>query len=153
MFATANSRAVLRFVPLFVALTLAGVTAACGDDEEEPEPDVQTIRLVISGTPQPINISREDETPPIVITPGEHTVTAAFLRANGDPEPLVTDEEFELRLSFTPTGVATFEAGAVPFTGTLTGVAAGTTTMKVELYHLLEGHADFEKNVTLTVSN
>jgi hypothetical protein len=149
MFATSIIRSVIRLVPHVMVLALAGVSVACNSDGPEDEPEVQTIRLVI-GT-QTIDIDRAAATPTITIAIGAHNVTATFLRANGDIEPLVNATEFEIRLEGMNASIATFtHAGA--FAGTLTGVAAGSTNVTVQLYHKVEAHADFEKSVMLTVT-
>jgi hypothetical protein len=151
MFTMSCCRFATRFAPLVLAITVAGLTSACGDDDIL-EPDVQTIRLVISGVTAPIDIDAgATVSPTILITPGAHTVTATFLRANGDIEPLVTGTEFELRLENLNPAIATFtRTGA--FTGTLTGLAVGSDEATIELFHLEELHPDFgPKGVTITV--
>jgi hypothetical protein len=89
---------------------------------------------------------------PIVIGQTATPVAATFLRANGDVEPLVTAAEFELQFNDLNTNIVTFtRTGA--FTGTLTGVAAGTDVVTVVLYHKEAMHEEYEiPNVNLQVN-
>ena len=133
----------LRVGTAALALTLGA--AACGDDDggpEEPEPKVQTMRLTVGGTPYDFTGTTN---PTIALRANTATtVTAQFLLANGQPEPLVTAETFELRIAPTTASDLTFtRTGA--FTGTLTtSRAAGQTfSASAELYHRIEQHEDF----------
>lgn len=134
-------------------LALALMTGACGDDpvNEEPEPDVATMRLVV-GT-QTITVNANSGAVvggPIVLPVNTNvTVTATFLRADGTADPLVTATTFDLdvtpalgNVTFTRTG---------PFTGTLRGTVVGSTVVQFGLLHLAEGHNEFEYNVAVTV--
>ena len=134
-------------------LALALMTGACGDDpvNEEPEPDVATMRLVV-GT-QTITVNANSGAVvggPIVLPVNTNvTVTATFLRADGTADPLVTATKFDLdvtpalgNVTFTRTG---------PFTGTLRGTVVGSTVVQFGLLHLAEGHNEFEYNVAVTV--
>ena len=133
----------LRVGTAALALTLGA--AACGDDDggpEEPEPQVQTMRLTVGGTAYDFTTS---STPTIPLRANTATtVTAQFLLANGQPEPLVTAEVFELRIAPTAASDLTFtRTGA--FAGTLTtGRAAGQSfSASAALYHRGDDHNDF----------
>ena len=141
-----------RFMILAFSFALMGTLGACDDDPVEPEeePEVETVRLTIGG--QVITmVSGNPPSSPITITRAAHAVAAVYLRADGSNETLVTSAEFELRLVPANSSILTFTtAGA--FGGTLTGVAAGSTTMRLELFHKVEGHADFTvTNIAVTV--
>lgn len=154
MFGISRIRSRLHVAPAVLALVCAGLTAACGDDELD-EPQVQTIRLVVGTGASAVtyNIDRGTGlTGNIVIGRTATPVTATFLRANGQGEPLVTAAEFELRLEDLNPAIATFtRTGA--FTGTLTGVAVGTDAVTVQLYHTVDMHPDFgPRSVNLQVN-
>ena len=133
----------LRVGAAALALTLGA--AACGDDDggpEEPEPQVQTMRLTVGGTAYDFTTS---STPTISLRANTATtVSAQFLLANGQPEPLVTADVFELRIAPTTASDLTFtRTGA--FTGTLTTTrAAGQTfSASAALFHRGDAHNDF----------
>lgn len=121
-----------------VGLMVTGVTA-CDDDpaDVEEEPEVQTIRLVVGS--QTINFIASQ--PAAFIARGAHNVSVSFLRANGSVDPVVNATDFEVQITAANTSIVTFtRTGA--FTGTLTGVAAGSTTLKVCLFHKGEQHCE-----------
>ena len=133
----------LRVATATLALTLGA--AACGDDDggpEEPEPQVQTMRLTVGSTTYDFTTS---STPTISLRANTATtVSAQFLLANGQPEPLVTADVFELRIMPTAASDLTFtRTGA--FTGTLTTTrAAGQSfSASAALFHREEQHEDF----------
>lgn len=133
----------LRVATATLALTLGA--AACGDDDggpDEPEPAVQTMRLTVGGTAYDFTTAN---TPTIPLRTNTATaVSAQFLRSNGQPETLVTAEQFELRVRATAASDLTFtRTGA--FTGTLTTTrpAGQTFSGSAELFHLGEQHPDF----------
>jgi hypothetical protein len=147
----ATTRFRLSLVLRSVVAACALATAACDDDTTEPEdePEVQTLRLVIGTTTYNID-KGTGLTGSITLPRSASTITATFLRADGTVESLVSASTFELRITFANTALATF-ARTGAFTGTITGVAAGTTTAVVQLFHLEEQHADFERTVNVTV--
>lgn len=112
--------------------------AACGDPEEEAEPEVETIRLTIGGTTVNIN-SACQATPGSVSLPAAGAALAAtFLKADGNVEPLVTSDEFELQVS----PAARFTRSSA-FAGTLTPAAEGGVQVSFVLFHKIEQHEDF----------
>ncbi|MSR03563.1 MAG: hypothetical protein EXR94_12620 [Gemmatimonadetes bacterium] len=118
------------------ALTLA---AGCSSEPEEMEPEVETMRVTIGTTV--INFSGGTCTPvpaSATIPAGGAAVSATFLKADGSPETIVTDQEFELKVE--PAGRFT---RASAFAGTLSGGAAGTTAVTFALFHKIEQHEDF----------
>lgn len=137
--------------PLALSLTLL---AACGDSnpvDVDPADSVASVRLTLTNTMATVVTIAEGGAVtggPVVLPAGATTVAVSFLNAEGQ---LVGGlDEFELRLvpanaalvSFTRTG---------PFTGRLTRLAAGTTTLDVQLYHVLEGHADRNWSLPVTM--
>ena len=133
----------LRVGAAALALTLGA--AACGDDDggpEEPEPQVQTMRLTVGGTAYDFTPST---TPTISLRANTATaVTAQFLLANGQPEPLVTAEVFEVRITPTTASDLTFtRTGAFAGTLTTTRAAGQTFSASAALYHRGDDHNDF----------
>lgn len=130
-------------------LSLGGV--ACKEDPAD-EPQIATLRIAAGA--QTINISDNGTVTggPLTLTVGTaRAITATALKADGMPETLVTDAEF--RLDVTPAaGTVTF-ARTGPFAGSLTATAAGSTTISVQLFHIIENHPDFGPfNVPVTVN-
>lgn len=129
-----------------VALTVGLLVASCGDstgpEEEEHEPEVATMRLTVGS--QTINVAEDGTVTggPIVIPVGNTTISAQFLLASGQPEPLVTADVFQLNVDSDNTGVAGFTRTAA-FGGSLVGTAAGSTILRFALFHIEEGHEDF----------
>jgi hypothetical protein len=135
---------------LLIPLLLAG----CKDDpvDAEPEPDFATMRLTV-GT-QVVNITRLSGAisgGPILLQRNAATpVTATFLLANGQPDPVVTTSTFELRVTPVSGGVTFARTNA--FAGTLTGPTAGAAAATFTLFHLAAGHPEFDAtNVPITV--
>jgi hypothetical protein len=123
------------------------VTAACDDDTTavEEEPEVATMRLVVGA--QTINVADDGTVTggPMTLVVGANTVTATFLGANGQPEPLVTTAEFQLNVEVLGGAPITFQRSASnAFSGTLTATAAGQgRQLRFSLFHIEEQHEDF----------
>lgn len=120
---------------------LVPALAACDDDGTEPNDhadDVAIIRLAV-GT-QTFNIMQSGAQGGLTIPVGSTPVTATFLAANNDVLTigsnfrLDVDSQNSSRVTFTRTG---------SFSGTLTGVAAGTAVVNVCLRHIADNHCDF----------
>ncbi|HXV85510.1 MAG TPA: hypothetical protein VD793_02370 [Gemmatimonadales bacterium] len=135
----ARFRRFLWAAPLALGVALLG--GSC-PDEVEQEPEVAAVRLTV-GT-QTVEVSDNGTvTPAAGITINATTnLSATFLRADGSTETLVTDAEFELRVTSQSTGVVTFTRTG-PFAGTLNKLSTGPTQLSVELFHLVEQHPDF----------
>jgi hypothetical protein len=132
----------LAFFPLFAAVSML---AACGDDPVEPEDPaeaIESMQLTIGANTVTLNTSGAvvSGTTPIVIPAGTHAVSATFLDGSGAS---INSElgEFEMRLTPASTALLTF-ARTGAFTGTVTRVAAGSTTLDFVLWHIAEGHED-----------
>lgn len=133
-----------------VALLVASVPlfVACGDDdpvEPDPEPEVQTMTLTAGASSITIDKTTGAPSGQLTVAAGTTTITAAFRKADGSVEALVTGAEFDVRIS---------PASGTPFTwtpntslgGTLvtSGVTSGQTIpSSVDLFHRAEAHADF----------
>jgi hypothetical protein len=132
-----------RLLQIVTALSVVITAAACGDDEVDPEPQVETMRLVVGTQTITVNSSGTVTGGPIVVARNTPTtVTATFLRANGTADPLVTTAEFRLKGATDNAAIATFTF-TTGFSGTITGLAAGTTLVRFSLLHIEEDHDDF----------
>ncbi|MBM4187960.1 MAG: hypothetical protein FJ206_11700 [Gemmatimonadetes bacterium] len=129
---------VIRMAVSFAAMAAVAFVAGCGSDEEEGEPEVETMRLVIGATTVNINAACVAVPASVTIPAAGAQMTASFLKADGTPETLVTDTEFEIRIE--PAGRFT---RASAFAGTITGGAAGSAQLSFELFHKVEQHEDF----------
>lgn len=136
-----------------VAVALAALVAGTGcKKEEEAEPDVASVTLTVGSQTITINSTGTVTGGPIVFTrPTAPTISASFRNAAGTPDPVAHGGDFEMGVVSAATGTLTFTRTAA-FTGTLTGVAAGSTTIAVSLFHIAEAHDDFGPfNVPVTV--
>ncbi|MDA0330327.1 MAG: hypothetical protein O2958_15145 [Gemmatimonadetes bacterium] len=127
-----------------LALTLSLAVTACGDDmgPEEEEPEVATMRITVGA--QSIDVADDGTVTggPISLSVGSTSISVQFLLANGQPEPLVTDAVFQVNVESDNAGVVSFtRVGA--FDGTLVAGAAGSTTVRLALFHIEEAHEDF----------
>lgn len=144
-------RSTLRVPFALLALTGALVLAACSEEDEvEQEPDVAIIEINFGGNSVRINSAGTVTGGSLTFPIGQTNVTARFLRANGSEDPLATEEEFELRIVPGSTAIATFTSLG-GFDGRITGIAAGTTLTRFQLFHIEEQHEDFEVSVNITI--
>lgn len=120
------------------ALLALALLAACGGDEDEHEPDIATMRIIIGATAVDFAGSCTPSIPTVVIPAVGASVAASFLRADGSPDPAVTEDEFELKVEpasrFTRTSA---------FAGTLSGGNPGSAQVSFALLHKEEQHEDF----------
>ena len=121
------------------AALLGMVLVAGCSEEEEQEPEVDTMRIVIGNTT--VNFAGGTCTPSpatVTIPTTGAAVAATFLRDDGSPDPLVTAGVFELDVEpaarFTRTS---------PFAGTISGGQPGQTTFSFSLLHIEEQHEDY----------
>ena len=138
------------------ALGLALLATACEDKtgpDEEDEPDVATIQLLIGTQTVSINTGNGVVTggPINLALNSSSLVTATFLRANGTADPIVTPTDFELRVEQATTGITFTRTG--PFAGTLRGTTAGNGSAKFILYSTDHGHPEYEYVVPITVAS
>jgi hypothetical protein len=153
-FPTRWTRAGRKASALAAILLLALTAAGCNDSGTEPdddEPNVATMRLTVGQ--QTINVNARTGAVtggPIVIPVGNTAVSAQFLLDNGQPDPVATSASFRLDVDPANTQVVTF-ARTSAFAGTLQGLQAGSTTILFGLFHLGEGHEEFEWPVPVQV--
>jgi hypothetical protein len=141
-----------RFIAITLLAAVPTLTACSKDDDHDDEPEVAFIELTIGATTirvdeggnvtgGPVSIARDTDV----------AVTARFLRANGQPDPLVTADEFRLTGEPVNPGGITFTSTAA-FTGTLRGLQAGIHGVRFGLLHVAENHTDFGPlTVSITV--
>jgi hypothetical protein len=123
-----------------LGLLLTGLTACEEDEGPEEEPEIAAIRLVIG----PATINSTGGNPPATtpsIARGTHNVTVTALAANGSTITLGSD--FELRI-LQVSGVALPFTRTGALTGTINAAAAGQGVVTVQIFHLGEGHEDYE---------
>jgi hypothetical protein len=135
-----------------LAAAAVALVAACNNSSEpEPEPEVATMRLTIGAQTVDVSDLGVVTGGPIVIA-ANTAISAAWLRADGTADPLVTAADFQLTVVPANTGVVTFTRSSA-FAGTLNRVAAGATTIEFSLFHVIEGHEDFGPfDVPITVN-
>jgi hypothetical protein len=143
MFWKARRTRLLTLAPLFAALALA---AACGDDDDEDDEGADQADLIVSMNlivgNQAISISRSGTATPStpIIMQTSVPISATFVNSAGNVIAGLND--FELRVTSDNTARFTFTRVSA-FQGTLNRIAAGTTTLRVGLWHTTEGHFDF----------
>jgi hypothetical protein len=130
-----------------VSVAVFALLTACGDDtgtSGSSAPNVGLMRLIIDN--QVLSIDRNGkETGTVVIRSGAPaSVTAIFLKENGDVDPAVTPGKYQLNLTVIST-VANWNfqrSNTNPFAGTLT-VNSGiqSLTLRVSLREV-EGNRD-----------
>ncbi len=128
---------------LVAATLLLFVATACKDStsSEDDEPEIASMRLTVGGASVTVAENGAVTGGPLRITTANQTLTAAFLKADGTPEDKVTSDP-SFRLEVTGGTGVTFTRSA-PFTGTIRGAAAGSTTVTFSLFHTTENHNDF----------
>jgi hypothetical protein len=130
---------------VLAVFTLGAAATACDDDPliEDPDPAeaVVAIRLTVGAQTITINDLGTVTGGPIVLPRAATTVTAVFLDED-DAIVAGLDAEFRLEVTIANGSLVTFSRTAA-FSGTLTGVAAGQTTLEFALFHIEENHEDF----------
>lgn len=155
----------LRALAAVAALSFG--VAACDDDPQvEEEPEIAALRLTVtpaSGTAQTYTLTTGGANQNIALRVGANTVSAVALDDNNQAINLGSDFELRIVRSLTVQGASEVEnplTGAVTFTktggmtGTLvaTGAVAAPATALVRVFHVGEGHGDFEPGFTYTVT-
>jgi hypothetical protein len=141
MFLEWRKNRLLMLAPLCAALLLA---TACSDDEDDdlddPAASITEMRLIVGN--QAISINRGGTATPStpIIMQTNVPISATFV--NSAQNTVALPAEFELRVTSDNTARVTFTRVSA-FAGNLTRVAAGTTTLRVGLWHTGEGHFDF----------
>ena len=146
---------IARRFPLVVGamLAVAAFGTACDDDEVVPEPEVATLRLVFPSLNDTVfvDVATGNVTSGPITISANIAFNAQFLKDDGEPETLITDATFELRVTPVNTAMVTFtRTGA--FGGSLNKIATGSTTIDFELYHLEEMHGEWTRSVPITVN-
>lgn len=140
-----------RWAGLAAVVALTATAGACSDDPtgEESEPEIAYARISVGGQSVTID-DTGTQTGTLTVPRGQSVVTVAYFRDNNQAEDMVTSAEFEVRLvARTGTSGVTFTPNGA-FGGTLNTTTAGAKSLDLQLFHLEEGHADFNKILTLT---
>lgn len=146
----------LRRLPRYVGFALVAALGAVACDETtppEPEPDVETLRLVFPTLNDTVfvDVGTGDVTSGPIAISANTNFTAQFLKADGTPETLVTATDFQLNVTPVATGVVSFTRSSA-FAGTLNKVAAGSDNIDFALFHIGEQHNEFVRRVPITVN-
>jgi hypothetical protein len=137
--------------------TLALAATACDDDDDltgEDEPDIESVRLVITptgGAATTYTVTANGATPsPVQLRVGTSTIVATPLDASG--RTIDEASEFELRMGGLPAGVTFTQSTTLA--ATITATAATTTNAQVSatMWHRTEGHGDYTANFPLRVA-
>ena len=140
-----------RWAGFAAVVALTATASACSDDPtgEENEPEIAYARVTVGSQSVTIDDTGA-QTGTLTVPRGQSNVTVAYFRDDNSVEDLVTSAEFEVRLvpRTGTSGVTWTPNGA--FGGTLNTTTAGQKSLDVQLFHLEEGHADFNTIVTLT---
>lgn len=140
-----NSR---RFAAVAVASLALGLAGCSSEDAHEVEVDRMVI--TIGATEYTVN-SAGVYVGPVTLQQGVATnVTVEFLDANLEDALAEHADEFQVEID--PAAGVTFTRTG-PFSGTLTGTAAGDVVVSFALLHIEENHEDFGPfPVTITVT-
>jgi hypothetical protein len=133
---------------LAAGAALAGLAAcnevAAPDDEHGHADEIVAMRLTVESPTGPVAYRLTDGgilTPtPLRLPVGGAAVAVAFLDEADAVLDDVPADEYEIRFTNLPAGVAFARTGA--FAGVLSATGAGSGTMQIELVHLEEGHPD-----------
>jgi hypothetical protein len=126
----------------YAALTVAALSlglAACSE-EDAHEVEVDFMRITTSGSQIMVNSSGAPSGTITLLQGQPNNLTVEFLDAN--MENALTDHADEFQVQVTPNAGITFTRTG-PFTGTLTGTAAGVVSVSFALLHIEENHEDF----------
>jgi len=137
----------------FAGVALAALSlgfAACSDDDHGHEVDVDRMSITIGASTFTVNSSGV-YVGPVTLTQGVATnVSVEFLDA--DLQDALGEHADDFQVEIDPAAGITF-ARTGPFSGTLTGTAAGDVSVSFALLHIDEGHEDFGPfPVTITVT-
>jgi hypothetical protein len=133
------------------------LAVACSNDptDPEPEPEVETLRLV-TGT-QTVNVDVSTGTCtgcPLLLSNGT-VITASFLDASGQPDPIAVPGDFRLNvvIGSNPVGLQFTLSQSNMFSGTFTATGTSSTPFNVsfELFHIEEQHDEFSRAVQVLV--
>jgi hypothetical protein len=142
-----------------LAATLIALLApvACDDDPVavEEEPEVETLRLTVGTQQVLVNVGSGACTGcPLVVSNGS-VVTAAFLAADGEPDPIAQPGEFRLNVVIPSNGVglgfAIDQTNLFRGTFTATGTTSSAINVAFQLFHIEEAHDEFSREVPVIV--
>lgn len=140
-----------RALRAFAAVTtLALFATACGDDDPvgpDDEPDTARIVLTIGTQAVTWTTGNGSVAPAAITIPAgqSRTVTAQFFRADDSQDPIINANDFRLDFNVASgTGVTVAKNGNLGATITANGTAGQSVTFTLSLFHLEEGHEEYE---------
>jgi hypothetical protein len=134
--------------------------ALCGACEEvptivrQPRIDLQTLRIIVPSKNDTILLdafSGQVTSGPIMTTDTNTAFVAQFLKADGNPQPLVTETDYRLDVRAENVNVVTYVPGT-GFAGTLHRVNAGATTIVFILVNRSDNIQEFVRGIPITVN-
>lgn len=138
-----------RRAALVAVLALSVLGTACKEStaDDEPEPEVATMRIQVGASTVNVAANGTVTGGPLLIPRGTSTATVSYLRANGSADPVVTPAVFRTQVTIPGSvGALTFaNSAANALNGTFTAAATGTIggQITVGLLHVEENHTDF----------
>lgn len=135
-----------------LAVAALSLSAAACKEDAPGHPEVDFMRITIAGQPAVTVNSTGTPSGTLSIVQGMSTAfTVEFLDAN--QQDALGDEADEFQVNVAPGAGITF-ARTGPFSGTLTGGAAGTVAVSFAMFHLEDGEEEFGPfSVDVTVTS
>lgn len=135
-----TTRAAIALIPTVLVL------GACDDDVIEPDNEPTFSTVVFTVGTQTVTMAEATGAVtggPITLQAGQNAnMTATFRLANGSADPVVTASDFRLDVASDNSAIVSFTRTG-PFAGTLVAGQKGTTNLRIELFHIGEGHEEF----------
>lgn len=135
------------------------VLAACGGDHNHEDVTVASARVEVlsagGAVVQTVTVTPSGVTGgPLLLSQGvATTLNIVWLNAAGAPDQVMTDVNFQVR--FTPptgTGLSWALASGQRNRGTMTGTTVrAATNVAMSLFHVAEGHSDFDATLPVQV--
>ena len=125
---------------------------ACNSTDAEPEPEVETARIVLGADTVLVDSDGTVSNGPITIGVGSTAFSVQWLKADGSIETLVDPGEYQLEVASSNPGIVVFTRASA-FGGNLVGISVGSTTVDFQLFHVEEGHADFSGHPVQVIVN
>ena len=146
-------------MPLKTALLLAclALSGACMDIPtvvRTPRIDLQTVRIVIPSLNDTVLLNAftgDVASGPITTTATNTDFIAEFLKADGAPQPLVTDAAYRLDVRAENLNLMTY-IPTTPFAGTLRKVNAGSTNVVFILVNRGDNISEFARAIPIRLN-
>ena len=142
---------------LFFVACIAVYGAACEEVPSiirMPRIDLQTVRIVVPSLNDTILMDAftgQVTSGPITTTAINTDFVAQFLKADGSPQPLVTDVDYRLDVRAENLNIVTYVQTG-PFAGTLHKVNGGSTNVVFILVNRNDNISEFVRGIPITVN-